>query len=56
VIRSIPADVWAAVTLAVAILVFAVAEPIPAIAAAAFLLLCAHLVVEAFGGTDWCGF
>ena len=55
-IRSIPLDVWAAATLAVAILVFVVTDPVPAIAAAAFLLLCIHLVTEAFSGTDWSGF
>jgi hypothetical protein len=55
VIRSIPADVWAAIASAIAILLFAVADAIPAIAAAAFLLLCAHLVVELLGGTDWFG-
>ncbi len=49
-IRVIPLDVWAAVALAVAVLLAWVFDPIPAIFAGVFLGVCAYVAVQAFGG------
>lgn len=49
-LRSIPIDIWAAAAVALAVLLFELFDPAPAIFMAIYLGVCAYIVVRTFRG------
>ena len=50
--RSIPWDVWAAATLAGAVVLAMIFEPGPAALIVAYIFVCAYIVVETMSGAQ----
>jgi hypothetical protein len=52
VFKSIPWDVWAAATLAVAAFLAMIFEPAPAVLIVVYIFLCAYIVVKTIKGAQ----